>query len=76
MSDSISLAFADPAKYELYDKQLETERKTLFPGAIGVPGSPTLSTADSTLASASSLQSPRAATSAIFGAPLLFLAES
>jgi hypothetical protein len=30
MSDSVSPAFADPAKYELYDcKQLETERKTL-----------------------------------------------
>ena len=30
MSDSVSTAFADPAKYELYDcKQLETERKTL-----------------------------------------------
>lgn len=30
MSDSVSTAFADPAKYELYDcKQLETERKRL-----------------------------------------------
>lgn len=30
MSDSMSLAFADPAKYELYDcKQLEPERKRL-----------------------------------------------
>ena len=30
MSDSMSLAFADPAKYDLYDcKQLETERKKL-----------------------------------------------
>ena len=30
MSDGVSTAFADPAKYELYDcKQLETERKTL-----------------------------------------------
>jgi hypothetical protein len=30
MGDSMSTAFADPAKYELYDcKQLETERKTL-----------------------------------------------
>lgn len=30
MSDTMSLAFADPAKYELYDcKQLETERKRL-----------------------------------------------
>lgn len=30
MSDSISTAFADPAKYDLYDcKQLETERKSL-----------------------------------------------
>ncbi|WP_029582065.1 hypothetical protein [Bradyrhizobium sp. URHD0069] len=30
MSDSMSLAFADPAKYDLYDcKQLETERKSL-----------------------------------------------
>jgi len=30
MSDSMSTAFADPAKYELYDcKQLETERKGL-----------------------------------------------
>ena len=32
MSDSLTLAFADPAKYDLYDcKQLETERKTLDP---------------------------------------------
>jgi hypothetical protein len=30
MSDTLSTAFADPAKYDLYDcKQLETERKTL-----------------------------------------------
>src|SRR5947209_15966046 len=30
MSDSMTSAFADPAKYELYDcKQLETERKNL-----------------------------------------------
>jgi hypothetical protein len=30
MGDGMSTAFADPAKYELYDcKQLETERKTL-----------------------------------------------
>jgi hypothetical protein len=30
MSDSVSTAFADPAKYDLYDcKQLETERKNL-----------------------------------------------
>ena len=30
MSDSVSAAFADPGKYELYDcKQLETERKNL-----------------------------------------------
>ena len=30
MSDTMSPAFADPAKYDLYDcKQLETERKTL-----------------------------------------------
>lgn len=30
MSDAISPAFADPAKYDLYDcKQLETERKNL-----------------------------------------------
>lgn len=30
MSDNMSTAFADPAKYELYDcKQLETERKAL-----------------------------------------------
>ena len=30
MSDSMTSAFADPAKYELYNcKQLETERKTL-----------------------------------------------
>jgi len=30
MSDSVSTAFADPAKYDLYDcKQLETERKSL-----------------------------------------------
>ena len=30
MSDTMSLAFADPAKYDLYDcKQLEPERKRL-----------------------------------------------
>src|SRR6476620_12706542 len=30
MGDTLSTAFADPAKYDLYDcKQLETERKTL-----------------------------------------------
>ena len=30
MNDSLSVAFADPAKYELYDcKQLEAERKNL-----------------------------------------------
>ena len=30
MSDTVSTAFADPAKYDLYDcKQLETERKAL-----------------------------------------------
>ncbi|WP_291860408.1 twin-arginine translocation pathway signal [Bradyrhizobium sp.] len=30
MSDGVSTAFADPAKYQLYEcKQLETERKTL-----------------------------------------------
>jgi hypothetical protein len=30
MSDSLTLAFADPAKYDLYEcKQLEAERKTL-----------------------------------------------
>jgi len=30
MSDSVSTAFADPAKYDLYDcKQLESERKSL-----------------------------------------------
>ena len=30
MSDGLTLAFADPAKYDLYDcKQLEAERKTL-----------------------------------------------
>jgi hypothetical protein len=30
MSDNVSTAFADPAKYDLYDcKQLETERKSL-----------------------------------------------
>jgi hypothetical protein len=30
MSDTVSTAFADPAKYELYDcKQLEAERKSL-----------------------------------------------
>jgi hypothetical protein len=30
MNDSMTMAFADPAKYDLYDcKQLEAERKTL-----------------------------------------------
>ena len=39
MSDSLTLAFADPAKYELYDcKQLETERKTLATRAAEVQG--------------------------------------
>jgi hypothetical protein len=39
MSDSMTLAFADPAKYELYDcKQLETERKTLSSRAAELQG--------------------------------------
>src|SRR5712672_4307421 len=39
MSDSVSSAFADPAKYELYDcKQLETERKTLANRAAELQG--------------------------------------
>ena len=39
MSDSLSSAFADPAKYDLYDcKQLETERKTLATRAAEVQG--------------------------------------
>ena len=39
MSDSLTLAFADPAKYELYDcKQLETERKNLATRAAEVQG--------------------------------------
>jgi hypothetical protein len=39
MSDSITSAFADPAKYELYDcKQLQTERKTLATKAAELQG--------------------------------------
>src|SRR6266852_734037 len=39
MSDSLTTAFADPAKYELYDcKQLETERKTLANRAAELQG--------------------------------------
>jgi hypothetical protein len=39
MSDGMSTAFADPAKYELYDcKQLETERKTLANRAAELQG--------------------------------------
>src|SRR3954466_11696914 len=39
MSDSMSTAFADPAKYELYDcKQLETERKNLAIRAAELQG--------------------------------------
>jgi hypothetical protein len=35
MSDSMTTAFADPAKYDLYDcKQLETERKSLAARAV------------------------------------------
>ena len=35
MSDGMTTAFADPAKYELYDcKQLATERKTLANRAL------------------------------------------
>ncbi len=39
MSDSMTSAFADPAKYELYDcKQLETERKKLAARAAELHG--------------------------------------
>src|SRR5712671_172700 len=39
MSDSMTSAFADPAKYDLYDcKQLETERKTLATRAAELQG--------------------------------------
>ena len=39
MSDSVSTAFADPAKYDLYDcKQLETERKSLVVRAAELQG--------------------------------------
>ena len=39
MSDSMTTAFADPAKYELYDcKQLETERKNLATRAAELQG--------------------------------------
>ncbi|HEY5048843.1 MAG TPA: hypothetical protein VII49_12575 [Rhizomicrobium sp.] len=39
MSDSMTAAFADPAKYELYDcKQLETERKNLASRAAELQG--------------------------------------
>jgi hypothetical protein len=39
MSDSMTTAFADPAKYDLYDcKQLETERKTLATRAAELQG--------------------------------------
>jgi hypothetical protein len=39
MSDGMTTAFADPAKYELYDcKQLETERKTLANRAAELQG--------------------------------------
>jgi hypothetical protein len=39
MSDSITSAFADPAKYDLYEcKQLETERKTLANRAAELQG--------------------------------------
>jgi hypothetical protein len=39
MSENVSTAFADPAKYELYDcKQLETERKTLANRAAELQG--------------------------------------
>ncbi|MGJ5177060.1 hypothetical protein ACQR16_01515 [Bradyrhizobium oligotrophicum] len=39
MSDSVSTAFADPAKYELYDcKQLEAERKALAARTAEVQG--------------------------------------
>ncbi len=39
MSESMSSAFADPAKYDLYDcKQLETERKALATRAAELQG--------------------------------------
>ena len=39
MSDTIAPAFADPAKYELYDcKQLEAERKTLATKTADIQG--------------------------------------
>ena len=39
MSDSMTSAFADPAKYELYDcKQLESERKSLSNRAAELQG--------------------------------------
>jgi hypothetical protein len=39
MSDSMTAAFADPAKYDLYEcKQLETERKTLANRAAELQG--------------------------------------
>jgi hypothetical protein len=39
MSDGMATAFADPAKYELYDcKQLETERKSLANRAAELQG--------------------------------------
>ena len=39
MSDTMTTAFADPAKYELYDcKQLETERKNLASRAAELQG--------------------------------------
>jgi hypothetical protein len=39
MSDSMTSAFADPARYELYDcKQLEPERKTLATRAAELQG--------------------------------------
>jgi hypothetical protein len=39
MSDSMTAAFADPAKYEFYDcKQLEAERKTLANRAAELQG--------------------------------------
>src|SRR3979409_2106548 len=39
MSDSMTTAFADPAKYDLYEcKQLETERKTLAGRAAELQG--------------------------------------
>src|SRR6266849_4261767 len=39
MSDTVGLAFADPAKYDLYNcKQLETERKNLATRAAELQG--------------------------------------